>query len=117
MSGMQPLVAVVSRVPLLSEGIAAALADVAEVRLFAANGGTDGLLRSVRPDAIIVDDRAQAEDSTPFAREAGTPLFHISLRDGHFQVLGIDGWSDGDGASPEAIRNAVAGALYGRGRQ
>jgi hypothetical protein len=118
-SEARPLVAVVSRVPILSEGVAAALGDVAEVRIFPAEGDTPGLLRSVRPDAVVVDDAEQAEQAVLFANDEGAPLLHISLRDRRLRIYGRDGWEESadEGASPEGIRNAIAGALYGKGRR
>ena len=114
-----PLVAVVSRVPILSEGVALALGDVAEVRIFPADGDMSGLLTSVRPDAVVVDDAVQAEQALVFARDEGAPLLHISLQDRRLRIYGRDGWQESadEGASPEGIRNAIAGALYGKGRQ
>lgn len=111
-----PLVAVVCRVPLLSEALAAALEGIADVRRFpAGRGDTDGLLRALAPDAVVVDTETEAHEAIPFAVEAQTPLVQVSLRertlrkfeDGHWHV------SDED-ASPESIRNAVVGGIFRR---
>src|SRR5438046_3126861 len=57
----QPLVAVLFSVPLLCEAIASALDDIAEVRTFPARrSDTVGLLRSLQPDAVVVDDPIEA---------------------------------------------------------
>lgn len=118
MSDAQPLVAVLSRAPLVSEGIAAALDGLADVRHFAADGDTDGLLRSVLPDAVVVDSAERAEAAVHFAREADTPLLHLSLREQRLRIYGREGWREdvSHGASSEGIRNALAGALYRRER-
>jgi hypothetical protein len=119
-SARPPLVAVMSRVPLVSEGVAAALEEIAEVRVFPPNGDTPGLLRALHPDAVVVDDAVEAEEATKFAKQAGAPLLHISLTDRRLRIYGRDGWSEGnadEGASEVAIRNAIAGALYGRERR
>jgi hypothetical protein len=114
----RPFVAVLVRVPLVSDAVTDALASIADVRTFAPDGDTDGLLRSIRPDAIVVDDAEQAVVATTFARETETPLIHISLRDERLRVLGRDGWNENadGGPSSEGIRNALAGALYRRER-
>ncbi len=115
MSARPPLVAVLTHVPLVSEGVAAALKEFAEVRLFPSDGDTPGLLRSVKPDAIVVDNEEQAEAAMPFARETNAPLLHISLRDQRLLVFRRGGWREDSegGATSEAIRNAIAGGLYG----
>jgi hypothetical protein len=116
MSARPPLVAVLSRVPLLLEGVAAAVGEFVDVQMFPAGGDTPGLLRSVQPDAVVVDDARQAEEAVPFARDVGAQLLHISLEDRRLRIYGRDGWSESCAeASEAAIRNAIAGALYGRG--
>ena len=120
-SGGLPLVAVVCAVPLLSEALSAILDSIAEVRSFPAHGGdTSGLLRSLGPDAIVVDTEEEAENAAPFARERGLALVHVLLRERRLRVLSGDGemWEERDngGASPEAIRNILVGAIYGPGR-
>jgi hypothetical protein len=114
----QPLVAVLSRAPIVSEGIAAALGGLADVRHFVGDGDTDGLLRSLLPDAVVVDTRDRADAAVEFAREADTPLLHISLPEQELRIYGREGWREdvSHGASSEGIRNALAGALYGRER-
>jgi hypothetical protein len=111
-----PLVAVVCRVPLLSEALSAALEGIADVHRFpAGRGDTDGLLRALAPDAVVVDTEAEAHQALAFAQETHVPLVQVSLRnrslrkfeDGHWQV------SDED-ASPDAIRNAVVGGIFRR---
>src|SRR5438874_12084806 len=91
----QPLVAVVYSVPLLCEAIASALDDIAEVRTFP--GRCDdvvGLLRSVRPDAVVVDDPiesaqirgwAEKQDLTPADNCLGEVTIRV-LRNGESQA-------------------------------
>lgn len=93
--------------------------EFAEVRLFAANGGdVDGLLGSLRPDALIVDSNAGAEAATAFAREHELPIVYVSVRDRTLHLFSGGEWqqvANGDGPTPEAIRNVVAGVLFARG--
>ena len=117
-SETRPLVAVLCSVPLVGEAMAAAL-EFAEVRTFAASGGDlEGLLGSLRPDALIVDSAAGAEAATVFAREYDLPVVYVSVRDRTLHVFRGGEWeqvSNGAGPTPEAIRNVVAGALFARG--
>jgi hypothetical protein len=113
----RPLVALVCQVPLIAEAISSALEEIAEVRVFpGGRGGTDGLLRSLDPDGVVVDSPREAEAATSFVREAGIPLVEISLVDQRLRVLGSAGWEEeGDfAATPEAIRNVLVGRILGR---
>ena len=114
----QPLVAVLCSVPLLAEAVDAALEAIAEVRTFPARSGdTAGLLRWLRPDAVIVDCDDDARDAAVVADEYGLPLLHIALREPELRVFLRGSWQqvgNGEGPTPEAIRNVVAGALWSR---
>jgi hypothetical protein len=115
-SAAQPLVAFVCRAPVLSEALAASLQLVANVRTFPA-GRPDpvGLVRALRPDAMVVDDDEEAERLAPYARSARTPLVLIDAEANELRVLGTDGWdvvSYGDGI--EGIRNLLVAQLFGR---
>jgi hypothetical protein len=115
-SAAQPLVAFVCRAPVLSEALAASLALVANVRTFPA-GRPDpvGLIRALRPDAMVVDDDEEAERLAPYARSARTPLVLIDAEANELRVLGTHGWdvvSYGDGI--EGIRNLLVAQLFGR---
>lgn len=115
----QPLVAVVCSVPMIFEALHDALHPIANVRSFPAKRGTAGLLRSVRPDAVIVDDDDEVADAELFAREFDLPLVHVSVRDSQIRVLQDGVWvraGNGDAATPESVRNAVAGGLFARRR-
>jgi hypothetical protein len=118
-AGGRPLVAVLCRVQLLSEAIRGALAEIADVRVFPAGiGDTEGLLRSLDPDAIVVDDETEAEAAKAFVGETGSAtLLHVSLRDERLFVLTEKGWQDetNDGISPESVRNVLVGHLFARG--
>jgi hypothetical protein len=110
------LVAVVSSAPLVGEALAASLEHHAEVRWFPAGAGdTAGLLDSLRPDAVVVDDEDEARAATPFARTSHVPLVHICLDGRKLRLLRNGGWEESTKAdiSPEAIRNVVVGGLYG----
>ena len=112
----QPLVAVLYSVPLLCEAISSALDDIAEVRMFrASRGDTVGLLRSLRPDAVVVDHPAEAEEAREWSEEREIPLVHINLRERKIGVLRGGVWEESTGAGRESIRNIIAGAMYARG--
>jgi hypothetical protein len=111
----QPLVAVLYSVPLLCEAIASALDNIAEVWTFPARrGGTVGLLRSVRPDAVVVDDPIEAADVRGWAERHDVPLVEICLQKQKVRMLRRGEWEESAGASTESIRNAIAGSLYAR---
>jgi hypothetical protein len=113
----RPFVAVVCAVPLLGEAVRSAL-DFADVQTFAANGGDlDGLLRWLRPDALIVDHAESAEQATPFAVEHELPVVHLSVAEPLLRIHRRGAWEvigNGEGPTPEAIRNIVAGAVFAR---
>lgn len=115
-NGADPVVAVVCAIPIVSEGLAAILEGFAEIRTFPARAGdTAGLLRSLRPDAVVVDTEEEAQAAAPFARESGLTLVHVLLRERKLRVLTDEGWEErenGD-AAPEEIRNILVGAIYG----
>ena len=69
-----------------------------------------------RPDAVVVDDTAEAEAALAFAKESDVPLVEVSYRD---ELLGL--YIDGEwqketpgGISPEAVRNVLIGRLLGK---
>jgi hypothetical protein len=113
---VKPFVAVLSHVPLVTGAIVDALEGIAEVRAFTSrNGDTVGLLTSLRPDAIVADGPDEAEAAAEYARGTGVPVLFVSLRDQKLRVLVGDGWRDeAGGPSPESLRNALAGVIYGR---
>lgn len=111
----EPLVAVVSYVPLLSEALSASLEGVAEVRWFpAGRGDTLGLLRSVRPAAVVVDSAAEARKAETFADEAHALVLHVLLRRRKVRLLRNGAWEDsGEEPAADAMRNLIVGGLYG----
>lgn len=111
-----PVVAVFCRVPLVAEALTGAFEGMAEVRSFPANDGdTAGVLRWLRPDAVVVDDPGVAERAVPHVAGEGGLLVHVSVSDGVVRVF-KDGWdvADADGSSPDSIRNLVIGSLLRR---
>lgn len=113
----RPLVALVCRVPIIAEAVAGALEEFADVRVFrGGRGGTDGLLRSLTPDAVVVDSPKEADAAADFARSSGAPLIEISLTEHRLRVLGSEGWEDDPDAiaSPESIRNVLVGRIFKR---
>jgi hypothetical protein len=110
-----PLVAVLCTVPLLCEAITSALDGIAEVRVFPARGrDAVGLLSSVAPDAVVVDDPIDAAEARSWAESQDLPLVHICLRQRKLRVLRNGDWEETLGASAESIRNVVAGSMYAR---
>jgi len=113
----RPLVAVLCSVPLLAEAVGAAL-EFAEVRPFSGGrGDTVGLLRWLRPDAVIVDSERDAQEASAFAQEHDLPVLYISVRERELRLLRDGAWefvSNGDGPTPESIRNVIAGMLFAR---
>jgi hypothetical protein len=114
----QPLVAVVCRVPLVYEALTAALEGIADVRPFpAGRADTAGLLRALAPDAVVVDSEAEARDAEAFVRGTESLLVHVSIADETLRTFKDGRWQEPeDAASPEAIRNAVVGGIFGRKR-
>jgi hypothetical protein len=115
-TGREPLVVVLYTVPLLCEAITSALDGIAQVRAFRA-GSRDpvGLLSSVQPDAVVVDDPLEAAEARPWAESQDLPLVHICLRQRTIRVLRNGDWVESPGASTESIRNVVVGSMYARG--
>jgi hypothetical protein len=113
----RPLVAVVCSVPLLEEAVRSAL-EFAEVRSFAGRGGgIAGLLSALRPDAVVVDSDAAADEAAAFALEHPLPLLHIAVLEQQLRLFVNGEWEyvpDSEGASPESIRNVIAGTLFAR---
>ncbi len=113
----RPLVAVLCSIPLLVEAVGAAL-EFAEVRPFSGGrGDTAGLLRWLRPDAVIVDSDRDAQEASAFAQEHDLPLLHISVRERELRLFHHGAWEfvgNGEGPTPESIRNVVAGMLFAR---
>jgi hypothetical protein len=113
--GVRPLVAVICAVPLLGEAVKCAL-DFAEVRPFTADGGdVAGLLRWLKPDAVVVDTHDSAREAAAFSLETGLPIVHISVHDQTLYLFRRGAWKQvGDGPTPEDVRNVIAGALFAR---
>jgi hypothetical protein len=112
----QPLVALLYTVPLLQEALRSTLDTIAEVEAFPARrGDVAGLLRSINPDAVVVDDSYEADEVQRWAKRHGAPVVHICLSDQTIRVLRNGEWNESTGTSVESIRNVLAGSLYGRG--
>ena len=115
----RPLVAVVCSVPLVGEAVESAL-DFVQVRSFAERGDDiSGLLHWLRPDVLVVDNEATAGSATPFAVERGLPIVLLGVRERTLRLFRNGEWElvgNGDGPTPDMIRNVVAGALFARER-
>ena len=113
----EPLVVVISRLPILREALSESFAGIAEVRHFPAERAElDGLLESIDPDAVVVDGEEAANTAAAFARGSRVPVVHLSLHDQSLRVFDGGSWStrEGGGGTAESVANAVLGGMYGR---
>jgi hypothetical protein len=114
-----PLVAVVSRAPIVYEALVEAFSGLASLAfLDPARRDLDGLLASLSPDAVVVDADEDAERTAAIARAARSPLVQLSLREPAVRIFVDGSWREttGGSASPDGIRNLVVGTLFGRKR-
>jgi hypothetical protein len=115
-SGTEAVVLAVTATPLLTQSLAAALEGVAVLRRFPAGiADLDGLVRHIRPDALVVDCDEEAGELTAVAGELSLPLVHVSLQTQQLRVFRDQTWSafPSWGTSPNAIRNVLLGEIYG----
>jgi hypothetical protein len=99
MRRLRPLVAVACFAPLMAEGVTTALDGVADMRLLPAEvEDLAALLRTLRPDAIVVDGACVA--ARAHAEEHSVPLFVVPVEA-----------TDADIPSPERLRALVVGSL------
>lgn len=117
MTPTQPLVAFVCVAPVLSDALTDALSFFAEVcAIPAGRPDPDGLIRALRPDALVIDDRGVGERLTAYAREARIPLVLIATDANQLCVRTANGWvvvEDGEGIA--GVRNLLVAQLLGRG--
>jgi hypothetical protein len=111
----RPLVALVCRAPIVAEALAASLGGICEVMPL--QGGVSdlpGLLQAIQPDGVVFDsslDAARAADLV--GAESSPVLVHVSANDAAVLLLGGQGWQRcADEASPDEVRNVLAGALF-----
>ena len=108
----RPLVAVVCRVPLVSEALKGAFDGIARVlRLPAGAPDLPGLVRSLGADALVVDSAAAVE---VLAEGASVPLVHLDLRGRRVRLLRGGEWSETTDDSIPSIRNLLVSALIGK---
>jgi hypothetical protein len=112
----RPVVALVCSAPLLAEALGAALAGVAEVLALPGRASDlGGLLGSLTPAGVVVDDPDDAAAATAYARRTGAPLVHVRLREAAVAVWDGLGWRDVSGEpSAEHVRNLVVAGLASR---
>jgi hypothetical protein len=106
---MRPLVAVLSRVPILVEALTAAFAGIADIHAISSDDGeAEGLVRAFRPDAVVAEgDAAELVDSHIPCLRVDFDLQELRLRDADvWRLIDVD-------LSPEAIRNVLVACLYG----
>ena len=116
-----PFVVTLCATPLLCEAVIGALRGFADVRPFPA-GARDvaGLLRSLAPDAVVVDRQEEAERAAAWAEETRTPLVHIALAERKLRLLVDGAWADQPEmatTATENLRNTIVGAMYSRRRE
>jgi hypothetical protein len=117
-SRAQPLVAVVSSVPLVFEALRDALSAFAEVQSFPSRSRAASLLRSIRPAAVIVDADEDLSDAETVAREQDFSLVHLELAHHRVRVFRDGKWNvaaNGKEVSPEIVRDLVAAGIFARG--
>jgi hypothetical protein len=114
----RPVVAVICEAPLLAEALGAALAGFAEVLVLPARrSDLAGLLDSVRPAGIVVEDDQDAAAAAAYARTSPAPVLHARLHESVLAVWGPEGWKNADGElSPELVRNTVLALMRSQGR-
>jgi hypothetical protein len=105
----RPLIAVLSRVPILVEALSGAFAGIADLHAISSDDvEAHGLVRAFRPDAVVAEGDAAAlvDESVPCLR-VDFDLQELHLREGHtWRLIDAD-------LSPEAIRNVLVACLYG----
>ena len=112
----QPLVAVVSSVPVIFEALREALSAFAEVQSFPSRSRAASLLRSIRPAAVVIDADEDLADAEAVAREQDFSLVHLELAHHRVRVFRDGQWSvAANGVSPELVRDVIAAKLFGRG--
>jgi hypothetical protein len=112
----RPLVAIICSVPLVGEAIRSAL-DFADVKSFTGKRDTAGLLQWLKPDVVIVDSESDAREASAYATENDLSVLHICVRERSLRLLRHGEWehiAEGEGPTPEAVHNVVAGILFAR---
>jgi hypothetical protein len=113
-----PLIALVCAIPLLAEAVRFELA-FAEVVAFSDRGGdVGGLLHWLHPDVVVVDTDEAAAGAVAYAQEHDLPLLHISPQKRALYLFQGGVWEEtgnGEGPTPENVRNVIVGALYAGG--
>ena len=113
-----PLVAIISKIPILAEALVAALEPSATVEHFPAGApDTAGLVRYLQPDALIADDDENLSELEAVAREQQFVLLAVDLPDRTLRLLDHDGhWIDPPDRDPsaEVIRNIILAHLVTR---
>jgi hypothetical protein len=116
MAPRRQVVAIVCSAPLLAEALAAALAGVADVLALPGRASDlAGLLSSLTPAGVVVDDPGDAAAATEYARRTGAPLVHVRLREAAVAVWDGLGWRELPGEpSADRVRNAVVAGMSAR---
>lgn len=113
-----PLVAVVSRIPLVAEALAPALEAYARVQHFPAERpDTAALLRYLHPEGVVVDNGEDLLAIEPVARDLRFVVLAVDLALRKLRVLDETGaWVDPPDPVPsaEVIRNVIVGHLLAR---
>jgi hypothetical protein len=113
-----PLVALVCAIPLLAEAVRSELGFAEVIALADRGGDIRGLLHWLQPDAVVVDTDEAAAGAAAYAQEHELPVVHISPQRQALYVFQDGAWEetgDGEGPTPENVRNVIMGALYAGG--
>jgi hypothetical protein len=115
----RPLVVAVCSVPLICEGLAAALEGVAEVQCFRDTRGDVGsLLTWLRPSVVVVDCDETASSAAAFADDAGISLVQVGFRDQSVRIRREGGWVEQpDGMAIESVCDILVAEIFRGGRQ
>lgn len=113
----RPLVVTISDVPIFYEAVAGSLNDRATVQSLEHVGSDmEAVLRTIEPDAVIVDNERDAQAVAAMAAEQGFRIVHVSPDESVLRVLGArGGWSE-QGLRPmhsEAFRHILRNAILG----
>jgi hypothetical protein len=112
----RPLIALVSRTPIVAEALAASLRHIGDV--VSLDGGLSdlrGLLLAVRPDAIVCDSSDHASLTAALVGSGSPVLVQLSATEPAVLVLRDTSWERHSGqASLDDVRNVIASELHRR---
>ena len=107
----RPLVAVLYRVPLFAEAMLGAFEGFADVQVVPAGRDSEGVLRWLEPDALVLDGDPSALE-LDWGGGTRTAIVAVDLELSELRVRHDGDWDAAStDTSPTAIRNAVIAGL------